>query len=259
MRKLFIALTLSMGSLFLLSFLVFALSLNPKELVKNLTDGEVLFALKFSLLTALISTFIVMILAVPSAYALSRYRFPLKRVVGAIIDLPMAFPEILTGLVLLMLFSDLLTPLLRKVNLEVVFTPAAVVIAQVAVSLPFAIKVLHTAFNQIDRRYEWIARSLGYAPAETFLKVTLPMAKGGLVSATAVAFARSVGAFGAVLVFAGGIRMKTETLPVGIFLALSVGETQKAITMGVLLMAIAFTTLLLLELFNPEGGEKFRD
>jgi molybdate transport system permease protein len=130
-------------------------------------------------------------------------------------------------------------------------------LAQTAVALPFAIKVLYTAFEGVDRRYEWVARSLGYKPWEVFFKVVLPMVRGGLFSALAVAFARAFGAFGAVLIFAGGVRMKTETLPVGVFLSLSYGEMDKAVVMGSLLMVASLVTLLIIELLG-EGKKQPR-
>ena len=258
MRPTFTVITLVVGFLLLVSFLSLLISTPVGKLLESLTDREVLFAIRFSLQTAAISTVISMSLAIPISYALARYNFPFKRVLRVILDLPMAFPEILTGLVLLMLFSNLLTPLLKDIGVRVVFTPTAVVIAQIAVSLPFAVKVLYTSFAQIDRRYEWVARSLGYGAFGTFLRVTLPMARAGLVSASVVAFARAIGAFGAVLVFAGGIRMKTETLPVGVFLSLSYGEFDKAVAMGVILMGIAFLTLFVLEIFTPSERKDFR-
>jgi len=101
----------------------------------------------------------------------------------------------------------------------------------------------------VDYRLESVARSLGYRPAETFFKVTLPLAKVGLLSAVVVAFARSFGAFGAVLVFAGGVYMKTETLPVGIFLNISYVNLERATVMGLILMLVSLLCLILFETF----------
>ncbi len=253
MRILFISAVYLLGFSLFLSLAVFFLSLEPSEFLKLLIDFEVLSALKLSVWTSLLSTLLVLVLAVPAAYALARYEFPLKRFAKVLIDLPMAFPELLVGFLLLVLFSNLLTPLLEKLNFEVVFTPKAVLLAEIAVSLPFAVKVLYTAFTSVDLRLEVVARSLGYAPLEVFFKVSLPAARRGLAAAVAVTFARSFGAFGAVLVFAGGVRLKTETLPVGIFLNISYGELEKAIAMGLVLIAVSLGVLLLLEYLKVEG------
>jgi len=257
MRRIFLITTYLLGIVFFLSFAVFVLSVSPLRFAQLLRDPEVAFALKFSLLTATISTAVTLSVALPIAYSLARYDFPLKRFIKVIVDLPMAFPELLTGLVLLVFFSHLVDPLLGEWAPRLSFTPKAVVLAQTAVALPFAIKVLYTAFEGVDRRYEWVARSLGYKPWEVFFKVVLPMVRGGLFSALAVAFARAFGAFGAVLIFAGGVRMKTETLPVGVFLSLSYGEMDKAVVMGSLLMVASLVTLLIIELLG-EGKKQPR-
>jgi len=253
MYRLFIATTYLVGTFFLLTFLSFVFSISPQKLVKEFFSQEGLFALKFTLVTALIATFITLPLAVILGYSLARFQFPFKKLLKVTVDLPMAFPELLTGFLLLIMFSGLLKPLTAIFN--PVFSPSGVVLAEIAVSLPFASRIVYTTFKQIDKRYEMVARSLGYSFAETFLKVSLPMAKGGLISATVVTFARSFGAFGAVLILGGGVYMKTETLPVGIFLNISYGNLDRAVAMGVVLMAVSFITVWLIELFQKEGED----
>lgn len=253
MFPLFTAITYFVGFLFLLAFLSLFLSIEPSKVFKEFFSKEVLFALKLTLETSIISTVVVMLLAVPTAYSLARFNTPLRGFLKILIDLPMFFPELLIGLLLLLLFSDTFGGILKSLNLQVVFTEKAVLLAEIFVSLPFAVKILYTTFSGIDKRYEMVARSLGYTPFETFLKVSLPMAKHGLISALVVAFARSFGAFGAVLVFAGGVYMKTETLPVGIFLNISYGNIERATVMGIVLMVVSLLTLVLFELCKPKG------
>ena len=241
MEKLLKTLLLAVGLLFLLLFVSILFALPEGEnLLRELLSEEFLYAIFLTVGTSIVSTAVVMLLAVPTAYGLVRLDFPLKSLVKLLVDLPLFFPELLLGLLLLLLFSNLL-------KLQIAFTAGAVVLAQIAVAFPFAVKVLHTAFTEIDHRYELVARSLGYRPFEVFFKVTLPMAKGGLLAALLVAFARSFGAFGAVLIFAGGVYMKTETLPVGIFLNISYGNIERAALMGLLLMAVSLMTLLIFE------------
>ncbi len=244
MERLLKAFLLAVGFLFFLLFasILFALP-KGENLFRELLEEEFLYAIFLTVGTSIVSTAVVMLLSIPTAYGLARLDFPLKNLVKLLVDLPLFFPELLLGLLLLLLFSDLL-------KVQIAFTTAAVVIAQIAVAFPFAVKVLYTAFSEIDPRYELVARSLGYRPVEVFFKVTLPMAKGGLLAALLVAFARSFGAFGAVLIFAGGVYMKTETLPVGIFLNISYGNIERAALMGFLLMAVSLITLLLFEKFT---------
>ena len=238
MERLAVFTATAVGVFFTLLLASILFSLNWGNLLNHLLSEEVIYSVKLSLVTSLISTAVVVPLSVLTAYALARFNFPLKRFLKVVLDLPMFFPELLIGLLLLLSVG--------KIK-GIVFTPYAVVLAQICVSLPFVVKVLYTAFSQVDYRLESVARSLGYRPAETFFKVTLPLAKVGLLSAVVVAFARSFGAFGAVLVFAGGVYMKTETLPVGIFLNISYGNLERATVMGLILMLVSLLCLILFE------------
>jgi len=254
MERFFIVTTYLVGVLFLTSFLSFVFSISPQKLVSEFLSPEVLFALKLTLLTATVSTLVVLPLGVILGYSLARFEFPFKKLLKVTVDLPMAFPELLVGFLLLMLFSGLLKPFTEFFN--PIFSPSGVILAETAVSLPFVSRILYTTFKQIDPRYEMVARSLGYSWREAFLKVSLPMARGGLISATVVGFARSFGAFGAVLIFGGGVYMKTETLPVGIFLNISYGNLDRAIAMGTVLMLVSFATVWIIELFQREVSDR---
>ncbi|RTZ60623.1 MAG: molybdate ABC transporter permease subunit [Gammaproteobacteria bacterium] len=240
MRRFSVLTASAVGFFFTLLLASILFSVNWENFLDQLLSEEVIYSVKLSLVTSLVSTAVVLPLSVFTAYALVRFNFPLKRFLKVVLDLPMFFPELLIGLLLLLSLGRFK---------GIVFTPYAVVLAQISVSLPFAVKVLYTSFSQVDYRLEMVARSLGYSFAETFLKVTLPIAKVGLLSALVVAFARSFGAFGAVLVFAGGVYMKTETLPVGIFLNISYGNLERATVMGLILMAVSLACLLLFETF----------
>ena len=254
MRKLFLFISYLVGFILLLLFLDFVAYYPPKVLIEEFLTEEVLHALFLSFWTAMVSTAVSLLIALPLGYSLARYKFPLRGFISILIDLPMFFPELLTGFLLLVLFSNLLS----FAKDTFVFTPYGVVLAEISVSLPFAVKVLYSSFSQIDKRYEFVARSLGYTPFEVFLKVTLPMAKVGLISSVVVSFARSFGAFGAVLIFAGGVYMKTETLPVGIFLNISYGNIKRAVAMGLILLLFSLLTLLVFEFLKPKAEGGFR-
>ncbi|NPB05718.1 MAG: ABC transporter permease subunit [Aquificae bacterium] len=255
MRAFFAGFTYAVGLVLVVSLVGFTLSVPPRVLFEELLSEEVLLALKLSLWTSLLATAVVFPAAVLVGYSLARFELPLKRVLKTVVDLPMAFPELLLGLVLLVLFSDLLDPLLG--NFSPVFSPAGVVLAEAAVAFPFAARVSYAAFLQVDPRYEAVARTLGYGPFETFLKVSLPLARGGLLAALVLAFARAFGAFGAVLVFAGAVYKKTETLPIGMYLNLSYGNLERAVAMGALLMAVSFLAVFALESFQKDGVARF--
>jgi len=164
------------------------------------------------------------------------------------VDLPVAFPELVLGLCLLLLFGK--TPLgkaLSSLGLEFVFTVKGVVVAQFFTALPYAIRIMKSTFDYINPRMEFVSRSLGYGQVETFLKVSLPLAGNGILAAAVISFARCIGTFGTVLILAGGSYMKTETLPVALYLNISYGNMGMALTSGLMLVAVSFVAIFIFE------------
>ncbi len=249
----------TIGISFFFTFLLFLavgtllLVLKPSELLSALMSEEMLYSMELSVLTASISTFSVMCCSIPTAYALSRFSFPGKSLVKTILGLPMAFPELVLGLALLLLFGQgFLGPFLDTLGIRVPFSKLGIVVAQFFIAFPYAVRVIYSTFEDINPRYEQVSRSFGYGEFETFRNVTLPMARSGLFASAVITFARCIGAFGAVLILAGGSYMHTEVLPVTLYLNISYGNLEMAITSGVLLMLIAFLAILSFEHF--EGG-----
>ncbi|NPA99492.1 MAG: ABC transporter permease subunit [Crenarchaeota archaeon] len=246
--------TVLIALILFLSFICLIALPSPKEIIESLKSSEMIFSLKLTLISALISTILVMIVGTPAAYALARFSFFGKRLIMTILDLPIAMPEVVLGLALLLLFGRTpLGTLLEDIGIRVVFTKIGVVIAEFFTALPYAMRMLYSTFETISTRYELVARSLGYSSFETFMKVTLPMARSGIIAALVIAFARSVGTFGTVLILAGGTYMVTETLPVTLYLNMSYGNLGMAITSGLLLLGVSFITIYMVEKF---GGRK---
>ncbi len=186
-------------------------------------------------------------------YAMARFHFPGKSVIKSLMDLPIAFPELVLGLCLLLLFGQ--TPVgkaMEEAGIKVVFTKLGIVVAQIFTALPYAARILHSTFESVNPRYELVSRSLGYGEFETFKNVTVPLARNGLFASTVITFARSMGAFGAVLILAGGSYMNTETLPITLYLNISYGNIGMAITSGIVLVVLAFLAILVFE--KVEGG-----
>lgn len=228
--------------------------LKPSELFSALISEEMIFSMKLSILTSFISTCTVLLCSIPTSYALSRYNFPGKSLIKTVLGLPMAFPELVMGLALLLLFGhNFLGPSLENLGIQVVFSKLGIVVAQFFVAYPYAVRIIYSTFDAINPRYEQVSRSFGYGEFETFWNVTLPMSRGGLFASSVITFARCIGAFGAVLILAGGSYMHTEVLPVTLYLNISYGNISMAITSGVLLMIIAFFAILTFERF--EGGK----
>ena len=246
---------------FLFTFLLFLaiaslfLVPNPSEILSALKTEEMIYSLKLSILTSSISTFLVMLLSIPIGYALSRHSFPGKSIVKSILDLPMAFPELVLGLALLLLFGQsFIGKSLESFGIKIVFTKLGIVVAQFFTALPYAVRVIYSTFEEINPRYELVSRSLGYGELETFFNVSLPLAKNGLLASTIITFARCMGAFGAVLILAGGSYMNTEILPITLYLNISYGNLGMAITSGILLIVISFIAILVFEKF--EGNKR---
>ncbi len=218
------------------------------EVWESLLSEEMLFSLKLTIWTSSISTTLVFLVAVPTGYSLARIDFWGKNLVKTIIDLPIAFPELVLGLCLLLLFgSPAVQNVLGKLGLDFVFTKQGIVIAQFFTALPYAVRIIKSTFDYIDPRLEFVSRSLGYSMFETFIKVSLPLARSGLLAATIIAFARSIGTFGTVLILAGGSYMQTEILPITLYLNVSYGNMPMAITSGIILVIVSFIAILVFE------------
>ncbi len=229
-----------------IAFLFFVPS--PQEIWKSMTSPEMIFSLKLSVITAAVSSAIVMLLGIPIGYALSRFSFFGKSIVKSVIDLPMAFPELVLGLSLLLFFGNTyVSRSFEIIGLKIVFTKLGIVVAQIFTALPYSTRIIYSAFEGVNRRYELVSRSLGYGEFETFTKITLPLAKKGLFASTIIAFARCMGAFGAVLILAGGSYMNTETLPIALYLNMSYGNLGMAITSGIVLIIVSFIAIAIFE------------
>ncbi|MDI6703008.1 ABC transporter permease [Methanothermobacter wolfeii] len=182
-----------------------------------------------------------MIFAVPIGYSLSEDSFRGNSLAKTIIDIPIAFPEILLGLMLLMFFG------MFNIGNEIVFTKVGIICAQFFVALPYAIKTCYSTFSQIDSRLKFVSRSLGHSEFDTFLNVVLPLSKKGLFASLIISFLRCIGSFGAVLILGGGVYQKTDTLPVSLYLNLSYGNIKMAITSAIILMLLSFITIFVIE------------
>ena len=218
------------------------------EVIKNLWTEEMKFSLQLSLWTGFVSTALVIFFAIPIGYALSRYEFFGKSIVKSIIDLPVAFPELVLGLALLLLFGNtIIGTALKSMGLDFVFTRKGVVAAQFFTALPYSIRILKSTFDYINPRYEFISRSLGYTQAETFIKISLPLAKNGLIASIVISFARCIGTFGTVLILAGGSANITNTLPITLYLNISYGNMGMALTSGIILITVSFLAIIIFE------------
>jgi molybdate transport system permease protein len=228
---------------------------SAQALITSLTSGEIWFAIRLSLATSIISTLICLFVSLPAAYALTRYNFRGKSILNTILDVPLALPPLVAGLGLLILFGTTsFGKGLSEIGIKFVFTPMGIVLAQFFVNVPFTLRVLRSTFQNINPRYEYVAQTLGYTEAQSFYKVTLPMAKSGLMAALVLTWCRGIGEFGAVLMIAGATRFQTETLPISLYLNMLCGELPMAIAAATILIVTSLVMLFFFERFSSSAG-----
>jgi molybdate transport system permease protein len=204
------------------------------------TSGAARDALWLSLRTSATSTALCVLLGVPMATVLARTSFRGQGVVRSLILLPLVIPPVVSGIALLYTFGrrGLLGHTLDVLGIEIAFTTAAVVIAQTFVALPFLVISLEGALRTGGERYEIAAATLGASPTMVFRRVTLPLVLPGLLSGAVLAFARSLGEFGATITFAGSLQGTTSTLPIQIYLE-RVTNPDAAVALSLVLVVVA--------------------
>ncbi|MEZ0359526.1 ABC transporter permease [Mycobacterium sp. SA01] len=202
-------------------------------------------ALLLSLRTAAASTAMCLIVGVPMALVLARNDGRIVRTLRPLILLPLVLPPVVGGIALLYAFGrlGLLGSYLEAAGIRIAFTTTAVVLAQTFVSLPFLVIALEGAARTAGSDYDIVAATLGARPATVWWRVTLPLLTPGLVSGAVLAFARSLGEFGATLTFAGSRQGVTRTLPLEIYLQRE-SDADAAVALSLLLVVVAAVVVL---------------
>lgn len=210
---------------------------------------EIVFSIKLSLITSIISTFICLIFSLPAAYALARTKLKFKKLISILIFLPMSLPHIISGVALLLFLGNLgIGGILSKFGIDFVFTRKGIVAAQVFVNFPFMVNILKTAIEESGYKMEFIARTLGCNRWQTFIYITIPLIKNSLLSSLIITWSRALGEFGAVIMLAGATRMKTEVIPTAIFMNMSTGDLDIAIGTATILIFISIISMVIVEI-----------
>lgn len=225
-----------------------------KGVISALVKPDVRFAIKLSVLTAMVVTFLSLMFGVPSAYALSRMKIPFKWVIEAILDVPIALSPVAIGAMFLIFFNTGIGQWFEENVFRFVFEVPGIILVQTAIVLPFAIRVMKSHFDTIPESYELVARSLGYSRAEAFIYVAVPLSKNAILATLLTSFAKALGEFGATVTVAGAISMKTQTLPVSIYMSLASADIQKTFVLIFILVFIAIINMLLIKLIVNKGA-----
>ncbi len=279
----FVLLGLIGGSYVLLVVLMLAADLfytEPSDFIESLQRPEIQYAVKLTMISCTIAAIMSLWVATPLGYLLSRFRFPGRWLVDTLIDIPVVLPPLVLGLSLLILFHldiggwqlerwlqetirftwpDWLYDMEwfksrfnREFKFAVTYRVPAVILAQFSVAAAFAVRTMRVTFDQISPRAEDVARTLGCSRSQAFLQIALPQSSRGMMAAFTIAWARSLGEFGPILVFAGATRMRTEVLSTTVFLELSIGNLEAAVAISLIMVAMAMLVLVVLRMLGTE-------
>ncbi|WP_210335960.1 sulfate ABC transporter permease subunit CysT [Ensifer sp. ENS09] len=232
-----------------LSGLVFRASgLGWSKFFELALDPRTLNALKISFGTAFIAAIINLVFGVILAWVLVRYRFPGKRVIDAMVDLPFALPTAVAGIALTTLYAPngWIGQFLEPLGLKIAFTPAGIVIALIFVGLPFVVRTVQPIMEEIDKEVEEAAATLGASRFQTISRVLLPGLLPAGLTGFALAFARGVGEYGSVIFIAGNLPYVSEIAPLLIVIRLEEFNYAAATAIAAVMLAISFAMLLLI-------------
>jgi molybdate transport system permease protein len=202
-------------------------------------------ALRLSLTTSIASTAIAIVLGVPLAWVQAHVDYPGRRIVRAMTLLPMVLPPVVGGIALLLALGKrgLVGRYLDHAGVHLPFHVGGAILAETFVAMPFLVLTVEAAFRSADPRYQDAARTLGASRLHVFRRVTLPMIRPSLLAGAVLCWARALGEFGATITFAGNTQGKTQTLPLFVYIKLEEGNTDAAIVLSLVLLAISLAVL----------------
>jgi molybdate transport system permease protein len=214
-------------------------------------------ALLLSAQTTAITMGIIFVIGTPAAFVLARAEFPGKRLVNALIDIPAVLPPSAAGIALLLAFGrvGLLGEHLQVLGIQLSFTTAAVVMAELFVASHFYVRQAAVGFSRIDRDVEEAAMVDGAGRVKVFSKITIPLALPALVAGAVTAWARALGEFGGTIIFAGSFRGVTQTMPLAIYGTLE-NDFDAAVALSVLVLGFAFVVILTARFFTRRAEER---
>jgi sulfate/thiosulfate transport system permease protein len=215
------------------------------EFWKTVSDPRVVASYRLTFGASLAGALINGVFGLIVAWVLVRYSFPGKNIVDALVDLPFAMPTAVSGIALTMIYSQngWIGHLLKPLGIKVAFTPLGVIVALTFIGLPFVVRTLQPALEDLEAGVEEAAASLGASRWQTFIKVILPMILPALLTGFALAFARALGEYGSVIFISGNLPMKTEITPLLIVTKLEEFSYAQAAAIAVVTLTASFAVL----------------
>jgi sulfate transport system permease protein len=239
-----VALLLMMLPLILLplaSIFIFGMSAGLDKFWDSLTAPDAIFALKLSIVTSFWATIFNLVFGLFAAYVLARYQFWGRNAIIVLISIPTAIPTAVAGFALLLLWGPygLLGQYLPD-DYRIMFTPYAIILANIFVTFPLAFGVIMPVLETMDRSLEEASATIGASRWQTFWHVTLPALRGAIVGGALLTFARSVGEFGSTILVSGNLSGRTQTAPLYIFAKFNEGQVEAANAVAVVLAVFSF-------------------
>jgi sulfate/thiosulfate transport system permease protein len=225
----------------LASIFIYSLKEGPTHFWSALMNPVALFSLRLTLLTSSVTTVCNVLFGLLAAYVMSKYRFRGESAVTILISLPTAIPTAVAGFALLLLWgrNGLLGQFLEQTDFQVMFTTAAIILANVFVTFPLAFGVIKPALDNLDTSLEDAAATLGASRWQAFLYVILPSLRGAIITGALLTFARSIGEFGSTIMVSGNLAMKTQTAPLYIYAKFNDGDVEGANAIAAVLAIIS--------------------
>ena len=224
---------------------------------KTILDPRVLASFKLTFGASLVAAVVNVIFGTIVAWFLVRISFPGKRIIDAIVDLPFALPTAVSGIALAMLYSPngKLGIFLQSIGIKVAFTQLGITLALIFIGLPFVIRTVQPALEEMDRELEEAAFSLGASRTKTVTKVILPLLLPSIITGFTLAFARAVGEYGSVIFIAGNMPMKTEIASLLIITKLEQYDYAGATAIAVAMLLVSLVLILLINLLQSWSGK----
>ena len=256
----FVVLYLSLLVLIPLAALVIkSAELSPREFWDAVTAPRVLASYKISLLTSLCAALVNLVFGLLLAWVLVRYRFPGKKIIDGLIDLPFALPTAVAGISLTTLYApNGWIGSLMPEGVKIAYTPLGITIALIFIGLPFVVRTVQPVLQDLEADVEEAAAMLGAYRWRIFTRVILPELIPPLLTGFALAFARGIGEYGSVVFIAGNMPMKTEIAPLLIVTKLEQFEYAQAAAIAVVLLIISFVLLLIINFLQRWSNRRLR-
>ena len=216
-------------------------------------------ALRLTLWTSALMALINAVMGTLTAYVLVRYQFPGKSLLNAVVDLPLAIPTLVTGVMLVVLYgprSFIGVWLKDQMDWRIIFSPPGIILALLFVNFPFVVRAVQPVLQSLDMESEEAAATLGAGPATIFWRVTLPALWLPIASGALLSFARAIGEFGAIVIVAGNIPLRSQTAAVYVFGEVESANRQGASAMSIVMLSLAFALVLFVDWLRKRGRKE---